>query len=65
MARPKKITWDVIYRDFRRHFPNLKKMVIDWRPYDYAMIVVTLKDKRHLTYDYDMKTVKFIELRKE
>lgn len=65
MARPKKITWAVIFQDFKSHFPNLKKQVTHWRPYDYATIELWFKDKSKATYDYDAKEVKFVEIGKE
>lgn len=54
-----KITWDKIYKDFRRRHPNLSKDVINWRPYDYATILMQCKDGSKILYDYDTKKASF------
>ena len=50
MGRYKKITWDVIYDDFKKEYPKLK-------PYDYATILIFFLDRVRMTYNYDMKEV--------
>ena len=55
----RKITWDVIYRDFRRRYPNLSKEVIHWQPHSYATIEIELKDDSKLLFNYDAGIVKF------
>ena len=59
VARPKKITWEVIYKDFRRRHPHLKKDVTYWRPHGYATIMLYLKDGRKMLYDYDSSRATF------
>lgn len=51
----KKITWDVIYEDFKFRHPNLSKRVVHWHSHDYATILVYLEDGMRLTYNYDAK----------
>lgn len=55
----KKITWDAIHKDFKRHFPNLRKEVEYWCPYDYLTIKIYLKDGRVFSYNYFNKEVQF------
>ena len=50
---PNKITWKMILKDFKNRHPNLSKSVSYWCPYDYATILIYLKDGRKLTYNYD------------
>lgn len=56
----KKITWNVIYNDFKSRHPNLKKEVVYWRPHDYATILLYLKAGRYATYNYDKREVRFL-----
>lgn len=48
-----KITWNKIFKDFKRRHPNLSKNVSYWRPFDYATIIIYLKDGMIITYNYD------------
>lgn len=57
----KKITWRMIYVDFQKKFPNLKKNVSCWRPHDYATICLYTKDGKQMLYNYDTERVTFIE----
>ena len=59
-----KITWRMIYEDFKRRYPNLKKEVTYWKPLEFATIELWLKDGDRMKYDYDMKKAEFI-FRKE
>ena len=54
MGRRKKITWDVIYDDFKKEYPKLK-------PYDYATILIFFLDRVRMTYNYDTKEVTKLE----
>lgn len=51
----KKITWDVIFEDFKMRHPNLSNKIVHWRSHSYAMILVCLEDGTRLTYNYDTK----------
>lgn len=58
MGRHHKITWDVIYQDFRDNHPKLAKKAIHYEPYNYAMILIKSYDKGEcvrMTYNYDTK----------
>lgn len=57
----KKLTWDDVYRDFCIHFPNLKKEVLYWKPYDYATILVYVRELRWRTYNYDTKECRKVD----
>lgn len=51
----KKITWRMIYTDFKKQFPKESKLVTYWRPYDYATIQLYFKKGNIRTYNYDTK----------
>lgn len=50
----KKVTWNTVYRDFKKHFPRMSKEVLNYDPCDYMTIKIYLKQGRALTYN--MKT---------
>lgn len=56
----KKITWNMIYRDFKTRFSEMNKEVMHWCPYDFATIVLWMKDGRRALYNYDNQTVTFV-----
>lgn len=60
-----KVTWNDIYKDFRRRHPNLAKQVCDWRPYDYGKVLIILKSRSELVHDYDSHTANYIKFVKE
>lgn len=55
-----KITWKMIFEDFRRRHPRLSKDVIHWSPKDYLTIELRMKDKTKMSYDYHTHTAKFM-----
>jgi hypothetical protein len=55
-----KVSWDDIFKDFKRRHPNLKKMVMRWEPFGFATVRIFLKDSAQLVYNYDTKQAKFI-----
>ena len=59
--KPIKITWEYIYSDFKKLYPNLSKDVVDYRPYDYATIILFLNDGVKLIYNYDEKKAYFLK----
>lgn len=61
VVKPKKITWEVIYKDFRRRHPTLKKEVLHWRPHSYSTIILYLKDGSRMLYDYDFSRATFYQ----
>ena len=56
-----KITWQMIYKEFRFKHPRLRGEVLDWRPHGYLTISVTLKDGTKMIYDYLQKRCIFTE----
>ena len=56
----RKITWQMVYDDFERRHPNLSKRVSRWAPYDYAAILIYIKDGMILEYNYDSSTAVII-----
>ena len=61
MSRHKKITWDVIYDDFKKEYPKLKTKALGFKPYDYATILIFFLDQVRMTYNYDTKEVTKLE----
>ena len=61
MADGRKVTWKMIYSDFKALHPNLKKEVIHWHPHEFATIMLYFKNKDKATYNYDTKEVYFIK----
>ena len=55
-----KVTWNKIFTDFKKRHPNLSRMALDYRSYDYATIMVYLRDGLKLTYNYDSKRARFL-----
>lgn len=55
MARPKKITWKVIFDDFKSQYPKQSKSVLGFEPYDYATIKLLFPDRVRMSYNYDTK----------
>ena len=56
-----KITWDIIYKDFRSRYPTLRKRVIGWQPYGYLTILLICDDQVKLVYDYLKKQCLFVD----
>ena len=54
-TKTNKITWEVIFQEFKSRYPKLSKSVSHWNPYNYAEILITLKDNTKLIYNYDEK----------
>lgn len=57
----KRVTWNDVYASFKQHFPNLRKEVEYWCPYDYLTIKVYLKDGRIFTYRQSDSKINFID----
>lgn len=47
----KKITWADIYEDFKARLPTLSRLSVDYCPYDFMTIAVSLKDGTRILYD--------------
>jgi len=52
-ARRRKITWKMVYDDFCKRFPLLKKSSLWWHPYDSGEIEIYLEGGYLLIYNYD------------
>lgn len=59
----KKITWNMINKDFRAKHPEMRRSVTYWRPYNFATILLYFKDGRLATYDYDKHKLRFLKER--
>ena len=57
-----KITFKMIYIDFKKRYPRLAKMVIHWQPHSYATIYVKLKNGMELTYDIDTERATILSI---
>lgn len=49
----RKITWRMMFTDFKRRHPHLSKQVVYWSPHDYGCIIIYLKDGMKLIYNCD------------
>ena len=56
-----KATWDDIYDDFKRRHPTWSKIVLGFKPFGYATIMIMCPDRVKLVYDYNTKIAKFID----
>ena len=59
--RKKKITWKVIFSDFKERRPKYADNAIWYRPYHFATILIYLDDGRMCTYNYDTKKISFLK----
>ena len=57
MGRHKKITWDVIFRDYKSHYPKGCKDVLHFQPYAFATILLIFQGGERMTYNYDTKNL--------
>lgn len=48
----RKITWDMIYKDFRSRHPRLRKTVTGYYPYNFLKIEIRFADQAVMIYDY-------------
>ena len=55
--RQKKITWDVIYKDFKKQYPRMAKRAYGFEAYGYATILIKFYDNIFMTYNYDTKEI--------
>lgn len=55
------ISWRTVYADFRSRFPNFKKHVIHWHPYDFLTIKLYLDDGTKCKYCYIDHKVTFLK----
>ena len=51
-----KISWKMLYKDFRKTFPKLASHAIYWKPYDWMKIEVYFDEGEHFIYDGFRKT---------
>ena len=53
--KKKKLTWDNIYKDFRRTYPFIAKEVSGFEPHSFATILLFFAGKKRMLYNYDTK----------
>lgn len=61
----KKITWQSVYDDFKKRYPNFKKQVMHWQPYDFLTIMLYLDDGNKCIYNYTDHRIVFVKEVKE
>ena len=59
-VKVKKVTWEIIYKEFRSRYPRLKKLVLGYTPYDVATILLIFPDHLRMIYDYDTKRLSIL-----
>lgn len=52
MGRPAKISWEKIYKEFRRNYSALAKDTLHWEPRDFLEITLFMKDGSKIKYNY-------------
>lgn len=55
-----KITWSDILSDFKKKYPKLSRRMIDYRPYGYMTIIISLTDGEKVIYDFFDRKVCFL-----
>ena len=55
-----KLTWNDVYKDFRKLHPTLAKKVLGFEPHSYATILLIFPDRERATYNYDTKRMERI-----
>lgn len=55
-----KVTWEKIYEEFKRKYPDFSKEAYFYEPYDYAEIKVWIKGGKRFVYNYDEGTGRFV-----
>ena len=56
----KKVTWDTVFKDFKRRHPNLAKMVTRYRPYKFLTILIYFCDGSKMAYDFSVSSGRFV-----
>lgn len=54
------VTWKKIFEDFKKRHPKLSLLALDYSSYDYATILIHLRDGAKMIYDYDSRRAKFL-----
>ena len=60
-----KITWKMLFDDFKKVFPNLSKHTAYWKPFDWMKIEVIFDEGEHFIYDGFCKSGYFKNLSSE
>ncbi len=63
MAKRNKLTWEMIYQDFKKMHPRSAKTVMGFQPYNYATILLIFPNRVRKTYNYDTKEVTILRKR--
>lgn len=61
MGRHSKITWQDIYKDFRKTYPGQLKNIGRWEPNDFLRIKIYMMDGSIITYSYFDKTITTVQ----
>lgn len=52
--RDERLTWDMVFKDFKNRHPKLAEDVTLWFAYDVGQIEIHLIGGMELIYDYDL-----------
>lgn len=55
-----KITWNQIFKDFKRRHPNLAKSAVNYRPSGFLKILVYFTDGSKVSYDFENAVGHFV-----
>ena len=56
----KKTTWNDIYKEFRKLYPNRAKGSVGFQPHGYGTILIYFPDNKRVIYDQVNNTVEEI-----
>lgn len=54
----RKISWDMVYKEFVSRYPHSRKDLVRWHPYGFLQIRLYFKDGTGGVYDYFAKKIK-------
>lgn len=57
-----KVTWNDVYKDFKKRYPKKGKEVLGFQPHSYATIRLIFPDGIRMLYNYDTKKATKIEI---
>lgn len=54
------VSWKMIFKDFKEHYPRLAKSAIHWRPYNQGEILIFIEGGDKMVYNYDWKQARVV-----
>lgn len=57
-----KVTWNDVYKDFKKRYPKKSQTVLGFQPHSYATILLIFPDGLRMLYNYDTRKATKIEV---